>query len=126
MNVLLWVIQAVLALQSFAGGAYKIFNFAEIAKMPAIAALPRGAWTAMGAFEMLCAILLIVPAATKWMPSLTPLAAVALAVESLALAALYARYSLSLAATNPFVWVLVAALLAAFVAYGRYALRPVA
>jgi outer membrane murein-binding lipoprotein Lpp len=48
----------------------------------------------------------------------------ALALETLVLAALYARYSLKLAATNPMVWAAVMGLLVAFVAYGRYALSP--
>ena len=87
-------------------------------------ALSRGGWGALGVFEMLCAVLLVVPAAAKWMPVLTPLAAAALALESLALAGLYAQYSLELTATNPLVWVVVMGLMAAFVAYGRYALRP--
>ena len=124
MNILLWVVQVVLALLSFAGGAYKVFSFDELAKMPATGALSRGGWNALGVFEMLCAVLLILPAATKWMPGLTPLAAVALALESLALAGLYARYSLKLTGTNPLIWVVGMALMAAFVAYGRYAIRP--
>ena len=82
MNILLWMIQVVLAVFAFAGGAYKVFSFQELAKMPATGALPRGGWAALGVFEMVCAILLIVPAATKWMPRLTPLAALALTVES--------------------------------------------
>ena len=57
-------------------------------------------------------------------PKLTVFAAAALALESLALAVLYAQYSLELTATNPMVWVLGGGLLAAFVAYGRYRLRP--
>ena len=126
MNVLMWILQAVLALLSFAGGSYKLFQFDELAKVPATAALPRGGWTALGVFEIVCAVLLIVPAATKWMPALTPFAAAALALESLALAAVFSRYSLKVAATNPLVWVVYMALLAAFVAYGRYSLRPVA
>ena len=124
MNILLWVLQLALALLSLSGGAYKVFMFDELAKMPATGALARGGWGAVGVFEMLCAVLLVVPAATKWMPVLTPLAAAALAVESLALAALYARYSLELTATNPLVWVVMMGLMAAFVAYGRYVLRP--
>jgi hypothetical protein len=122
MNVLLWVLQIALALLSLAGGAYKVFMFDELAKMPAMGALSRGGWGALGVFEMLCAVLLVVPAAAKWV--LTPLAAAALALESLALAGLYARYSLKLTATNPLVWVVLMGLMAAFVAYGRYALRP--
>ncbi len=124
MNILLWVLQVALAFQAFAGGAYKIFSFDTLAKMPAMGDLPRGGWAAVGGFEILCAILLVVPAATRWMPVLTPLAAAALGVESLALAGLYARHSLQLTASNPMVWVVVSALIAAFVAYGRYALKP--
>jgi VIT1/CCC1 family predicted Fe2+/Mn2+ transporter len=75
---------------------------------------------------MLGAVLLIVPAATDWMPGLTLLAAAVLALETLAIAGLYARYSLKLAATNPMVWAVAMGLLAAFVAYGRYALTPLA
>jgi len=93
MNVLLWVFQAMLALLSFAGGAYKVFMFEELAKVPTTGALSRAGWSALGVFEMLCAILLIIPAAIEWMPVLTPLAAAALALESLALATLYAQYS---------------------------------
>jgi DoxX-like protein len=126
MNVLLWALQVALALLSLAGGVYKVFQYDDIAKVPAGAALSRGGWGAVGVFEILCAVLLVVPAATKWMPALTPLAAAALALESLALALLYAQYSLAIAATNPLVYVVVMALMAAFVAYGRYALGPAA
>jgi hypothetical protein len=122
MNILLWVFQLTLALLCFSGGAYKIFMFDELAKMPATGALSRGVWAALGVFEILCGLLLIVPAAAKWMPVLTPLAAAALAVEGLALAALYARYSLQLTATNPLVWVVAIGVMAAAVAYGRYTL----
>ena len=124
MNVLLWIAQIALAVLAFAGGAYKVSSFEQLAMMPATAALPRGAWTALGVFEMVCAVLLLVPAATKWKPALTPLAAVVLALESLALAALYSRYSLDLTAANPLVWVVLMAVIAAFIAYGRYRLRP--
>jgi hypothetical protein len=122
MNFLLWVLQVALALLYFAGGAYKTFMFDELANQ--MRALSRSGWGGLGVLEMLCGVLLIVPAATKWMPVLTPLAAAALAVETLALAAVYARYSLKLAATNPLVWAVVMGLLAAFVAYGRYAIKP--
>ena len=120
MNVLLWILQVALALFCLAGGAYKLFQFDELAKVPATAALPRAGWGAIGVIEMLCAVLLIVPVAVKWMPILTPLAAAVLAVEALALSVNNARYSLQLAATNPLVWTLAMAVMAAFVAWGRY------
>ncbi len=122
MNVLLWVLQVALAVLYLAGGSYKAFKFDALANH--MRALSRGGWRALGVLEMVGAVLLVVPAAAQWMPVLTPLAAAALALETLALAALYARYSLKLAATNPMVWAVVMGLLAAFVAYGRYALMP--
>jgi DoxX-like protein len=124
MNALLWVLQVALALLYLAGGSYKTLKFDELANYMRV--LSRGGWRVLGVLEMLGAILLVVPAATKWMPVLTPLAAAALALETLGLAGLYARYSLKLAATNPLVWALTMGLLAAFVAYGRYALSPLA
>jgi hypothetical protein len=122
MNVLLWVLQVALALLYLAGGYYKAFMFDELAKQ--MNALSRGVWGVLGLLEMLGAVLLVVPAATRRTPILTPLAAAVLALETLALAGLYARYSLELAATNPLIWAVVMGLLAAFVACGRYTLRP--
>jgi len=112
MNVLLWVLQVALALLYFAGGSYKTFKFDALANQ--MRALSRGGWRALGVLEMVGAVLLVVP-------GVTPLAAAALALETLALAGLYARYSLKLAATNPMVWAVVMGLVSAFVAYGRYA-----
>ncbi|MGH9163353.1 MAG: DoxX family protein [Vicinamibacteraceae bacterium] len=122
MNVLFWVLQVALAVLYFAGGAYKTFMFDELANQ--MRALSRGGWRALGVLEMLGGVLLVVPAAANWMPVLTPLAAAALALETLALAGLYARYSLELTAANPLVWAAVMGLLVAFVAYGRYVPRP--
>jgi hypothetical protein len=122
MNVLLWILQVALAVLSLAGG---VFSFDAVASQPFFGALPRGGWGALGVFEMLCAVLLVVPAAAKWMPILAPLAAAALGLESLALAVLYGRYSLALIPANPLVWVVAGALIAV-VAYGRYTLRPLA
>jgi hypothetical protein len=120
MNILLWVLQAVLALLYLAGGAYKVLGCKELTRQ--FSALSGNGWRALGVLEMLGAVLLIVPAAANWMPVLTPLAAGVLALETLALAGLYARYSLKLTAENPLVWAVVMGLLAAFVAYGRYTL----
>ena len=119
MNVFLWVLQAVLALLSVAGGAYKVFMFDQVASEIWYSALPRSGWGVLGVFEVVCGVLLIVPGALNWMPTLTPLAAAALALESLGLAGLYGRYSLQLTAANPLVWAVLMALLAVLVAYGR-------
>jgi hypothetical protein len=122
MNILLWALQAVLALLCISGGAYKAFKFDDLANQ--MRALPRGGWRSLGVLEMACGILLVVPAAASWMPVLTPLAAAVLVLESLALTGVYSRYSLKLTAANPLVWSVGMGLMAGIVAYGRYALEP--
>lgn len=122
MNVFLWIVQALLALLLLAGGSFKIMKPEDVASQ--ISALPLVAWRAIGAIEVLGGILLIVPAATKWMPALTPAAAAVLTVEALALTALYASYSLKLTAANPLVWSATMALMLGFVAYGRFVIAP--
>src|SRR5262249_59724918 len=98
----------------------------RVGELAAPCGVSGGAGGALGVFEMLGAILLIVPSIAKWMPVLTPFAAAALALECLALAGLYAQYSRKLTATNPLVWVVVMGLMAVFVAYGRYVPKPLA
>jgi uncharacterized membrane protein YphA (DoxX/SURF4 family) len=122
MHATLWTLQIVLALLYFSGGAYKTFQPAALASE--LAGTPAALWVVLGLIEIIGAVLLVVPALTRWMPSLTPMAAVVLTVETLALAALYARYSLNLTVENPLVWAVAMAALVAFVAYGRLALRP--
>ncbi len=124
MNVLLWVLQVALALLYLAGGAYKAFMFDGLAHQ--MSALSRGAWGALGVVEMSCAVLLVVPPVARWMRLLAPLAATTLALETMALAGLYAHYSLAVTAQNPLVWSVALGLSAAFVAYGRSALKPAA
>jgi VIT1/CCC1 family predicted Fe2+/Mn2+ transporter len=123
MNIVLWILQGALALLYLSGGAYKVFAFDELAKQ--MRALPHGGWRALGALEIVGGVLLIVPAALDWMPVLTAHAATVLALETLALAGIYAQYSRKLTAANPMVWALVMGVAAAFVAYGRYVLAPV-
>lgn len=123
MNIGLWIVQGLLALLCLSGGWFKFSSFAELAKQ--FPALSGGGWRAVGVLEMVLGVLLILPAATKWLPVLTPIAAAVLAVEALALAALYASGSLQINAQNPLVWAVVMAALAGFVAFGRWSLSPV-
>ena len=124
MNVLLWILQVALALLYLAGGAYKAFGGDDLARQ--FPALPRDGWRALGVRVMLGAVLLVARGAAGWMPLVTPLAAAVLALETLILAAVYARQSVRVAVSNPLVWSVVMGLLAGFLAYGRYALQPLA
>lgn len=122
MNVLLWVSQTILGLLCLAGGYFKVSQFETLTRQ--FPAIPQDGWRAFGMLEMLGAVLLIVPAAIKWMPALTPLAASVLAVEALALSVVYAQYSLKLTAQNPLIFSVIMTVMAGFVAYGRFALEP--
>ena len=118
MNVLLWVVQVLLALFAIGGGTFKLLAYDQLAKMPQAAAIPHAGWIALGVFEIVCGLLLIIPAA-----KMIPIAAIALAIESIALAVVYARYSMELTAQNPLVWVVIMTVMALFIAIGRLSPR---
>ena len=124
MNVLLWILQIALAFLYVSGGAYKMSKPDVLAKQ--VRTISAGGWRALGAVELLGGLLLVVRAALNWMPMLTPLAAAALALETAFLAGIYGRQSLKLVATNPLVWAAAMGVMATFIAYGRYALSPLA
>jgi uncharacterized membrane protein YphA (DoxX/SURF4 family) len=122
MNILLWVLQILAALVYGASGVMKLFMFDSIsAEVPSFAALPREVWMALGILELACTIGLILPAAVRWRPRLTVLAAALLAGESLIFLWVHAsqRESGSLIVSG------VLGLVMAFVAYGRAVLRPI-
>jgi hypothetical protein len=121
MNILLWGAQIILALFALSGGSYKLFGFDAVASEPFYAALPRWGWTALGAVEVTCALLLVIPPAVHRRSRLPVLGAGTLALESLGLALVYGQYSTALTATNPLPWVVVIGGLAVLVAYGRHA-----
>lgn len=82
---------------------------------------PRGAWTGLGILELVCTVLLIVPAAVHWRPSLTVIAATLVALESLVFIGVHAKYR----EVGTIVMCAVLGLLMAFVAYGRMVLIPI-
>jgi hypothetical protein len=121
MNILLWVLQIVLALLCIAGGYYQIFKFDELA--PSVAAmreLPRGLWALLGTIGIVAGLALILPGAFKVMPSVTPFAALAVAAESILISGLYLYYGDS----SPLPYSAAMAVMAAFIAYERFALAP--
>jgi hypothetical protein len=122
MDALLGLLQSMLVLLFLAGGGYKLFGSAEMASQ--MHALPRLGWAVVGLYEMLGAILLAVPALAKWLQPMVPLVAIALAVESLGLAVIYANHSLVMTSTNPLPWSIGIAVLSVLLAWGRHARTP--
>ena len=121
MNVLLWVLQVLAALLYGASGVMKVFMFDKISgDVPSFGALPREAWTALGILELVCAVALVVPAAFRWHPALTVVAAAALAVDILVFIGVHVKYR----EVAPIIMSGVLGLLMAFIAYGRMVLKP--
>jgi DoxX-like family len=121
MNIALWIVQGLLTVLFVIGGSTKVFMFEKIAQQVASnKALPREMWTAIGIFEVLCALVLVIPGAMGKFPILTAVAASCLAVEALLFAGLHYSYG----EYSPMTFSLVLAALAFFVAYGRFMLKP--
>ena len=122
MNILLWVLQVLAGLMYGASGVMKSFMFDKVSEgVPSFGALPRGAWMALGILELVCTVGLILPAAFRWQPTLTVVAATVLAIESLVFIGVHAKYR----EVAPIILCSVLGLVMAFIAYGRMVLRPI-
>jgi uncharacterized membrane protein YphA (DoxX/SURF4 family) len=121
-NILLWVLQILGALLFVASGVMKVFMFDKISKdVKSFGALPKNAWTTLGALELICAAGLILPSAFRWHPALTAAAAIILAAESLVFIWVHVKYR----EVPPIIMSGVLGLLMAFIAYGRIVLEPI-
>jgi len=122
MNILLWILQVLAALLYAASGVMKAFMFDKVSKdVPSFGALPRRVWMTLGIMELVCVAGLIVPAALRWLPVLTVVAATILAIESLVFIGVHAKYR----EVAPIILCSVLGLVMAIVAYGRMVLSPI-
>ena len=121
MNIVLWVLQIVLALHTLIGALWKFSNPEHT--VPSLKAIPHGLWLSMSAFELLCSLALIVPALSTSLAILVPLAAASIAAEMLFFSAVN-LYSGEPNYGHVMYW-LVVAVLCAFIAYGRSVLKTV-
>jgi DoxX-like family len=124
MNILLWILQILLALHTVMGAVWKFSHSAE-QTMPSLKAIPHGVWLAMSVFELLCSVGLILPAFNKPLAILAPIAAACVAAEMLLFSGLHIYSGGARARNNApmFYWLIVAAI-CAFIAYGRFVLKP--
>jgi hypothetical protein len=121
MNILLWVLQIALTFLCLGGGTFKIFKIDELqTTVSAMRELPHGLWAFMGAVECLAGLCLILPGALNVLPRSTPIMAAVLAVQSLLISGIYLVYE----DFAPLPYSLVMAAMAAFIAYGRFVLKP--
>ena len=121
MNILLWILQIALAWLCIAGGVFQMFKLEQLqTTVASMRELPHALWAFLGAFGCLAGLGLILPGATKMLPGLTPIAAAAVAAESVLISAFYVYYG----DRAPLSYSVAMAFMAAFICYGRFALKP--
>ena len=116
MNILLWVLQILLALWNITGGLYMVNHYQQLADRWALIAFPKPVWMAFGALQVLFAFGLLLPGVIGALRKLTSVSSAGLAVISLLGIALYIAY----AGFPGMLWGVIPAILASFVAYGRW------
>ena len=120
MNILLWVLQILLALHTIMGAVWKFSNSEQT--VAALKAIPHGGWLAMGVIELLCSLGLILPAINKNFAVLAPVAAILIAAEMLFFSGLLI-FSGEKNYSHMIYWLVVAAI-CVFIACGRFVLKP--
>ncbi len=121
MNIVLWGLQIIIAFFCISGSVWRFFNYEEASKdVASMKALSYGMWNAIGAFEIICALGLILPGLLRLKPSYMGVAAAALAIEMLLISGLHIKYfGFQFKATNPAAWSFSLFVMAGIVAYGR-------
>ena len=120
MNILLWVLQILLALHTAVGAVWKFSNSEQT--VPSLKAIPHGVWLGMSVLELFCSLGLILPALYSPLAILAPIAAAGIAAEML----LFSGLHICSGDKNygPMIYWLVVAAMCAFISYGRFVLRP--
>jgi hypothetical protein len=120
MNILLWVLQVLLAAHTAIGAVWKFSNSEQT--VPALSAIPHGAWLGMSIVELLCSVGLILPVFYKPLGIATPIAALLIAAEMFLFVGLF--FLGDQGNYEQVVYWLIVAGICAFIAYGRLVLKP--
>ncbi len=119
MNIFLWTLQILMALHTLMGAVWKFSNSVENT-MPSLNAIPNGVWLAMGGFEILLSIALVIPLIHRPLAFLVPVAALCIAAEMLIFTALH--YFSGDSTFGPIIYWTVVAVICGFIVYGRLVL----
>ncbi len=122
MNIVLWIVQGLLAVMFLMAGAMKVMRSKEqmVERMAWVEDFSQNTIRLIGVLEILGALGLILPGLTGILPVLTPLAAVGLVLTMVGAAMTHAkRGENSMIGMNVMLLVL-----SAFVVYGRFVLLP--
>jgi hypothetical protein len=120
MNILLWILQVLLALHTIMGAVWKFTNSEQT--VPSLKAIPHVLWMAMIAVELICSLFLILPAFNRSLGEWAPRSALLIAAEMLFFCGVH-LYS-GTAPNGQLIYWLVVAAICGFIAYGRFVLKP--
>ena len=122
MNILLWILQVLMAALFIFAGVMKFII--PVQKMTEGMKIPMPGWLLLfiGVVEILGGLGLLLPGIFKIKPILTPLAAIGLTIIMIGAVAITIMGGDASQAITPFI----VGILCAFIAYGRLRLRPIA
>ncbi|MDE9449797.1 DoxX family protein [Aliiroseovarius sp. Z3] len=120
MNIVLWILQAFLALHTAIGAGWKLFNSEQT--VPTLAAIPGAVWMTLIPLELLCAAGLVIPVISPSLGWLVPVAAIGIAVEMLVFSGVHLRAGAE--DNGPTYYWLAVATVAAVIALGRSFVAP--
>jgi predicted membrane protein len=116
MNIVLWILQILLALHTTMGAVWKLSHSEQ--SVPSLTAIPHGLWLAMSIVEIICSLALILPLFRKRLGRLPAVAAICIASEMLMFSGL-SVFAHSAESKEITYWLIVAAV-CAFIVYGRF------
>lgn len=120
MTIFLWILQILLAVHTAIGAVWKLTNPAQT--IPSLQAIPHPAWLALSGLEILCALCLLAPIASKGMAVLVPVAVLMIGAEMLLFCALH--LATGAAGNGQMIYWFAISLVCAFLAYGRLVASP--
>lgn len=121
MNIVLWTLQILLAAHTVIGAIWKYSNSEQ--SVPSLKAIPHGLWLGLGIVEIACAAGLVLPLFLKARGILAPAAAIVIAAEMFLFPAVHLTSGDG--SRGQLIYWLVVAVVCAFIAYGRFALKPI-
>ncbi|MEW6516660.1 MAG: DoxX family protein [candidate division FCPU426 bacterium] len=119
MNILLWVLQGLLAFHTLTGAIWKFGNSEQM--IPALQVLPHGFWLGLGVVELLASVGLILPV-FKRLGVLAPVSAAFITTEMLFFTGL--SVFIGPLEIGSIIYWLVVALLSAAIIFGRLGHKP--
>lgn len=120
MNTFLWILQGLLAFHTLTGAIWKFYYSEQT--IPVLQALPHEVWLGLGVVELLAGLGLVLPV-FKRLGLLAPISASFITAEMLLFPAL--SITSGRAGSGEIVYWLVVAVIAGFLAFARFVLKPI-